>query len=79
MSANPKISTVIDAEGRDIFVHSRNAMAKALLDAGVDPLITGTVMSNLEEMGFYMLRLNTRLSRVEAELKSMKSAPVLAG
>jgi hypothetical protein len=52
-------------EGRDVFVRSRNAMCSALLEAGVDPLVTGTVMSNLEEMGFYMMQLNARLTRLE--------------
>ena len=52
-------------ECADLFVHSRNAMCKALLEAGVDPFVTGTVMTNLEEMGFYMLQMDNRLKRLE--------------
>lgn len=52
-------------EGRDVFVNSRNAMAAALLDAGVDPLITGTVMTNFEQMGFYLIGLKNQLTRLE--------------
>jgi hypothetical protein len=50
---------------RDAFVQSRNAMTKALMDAGVDPLVTGAVSAHLEDLGFHFLRFANRLEQME--------------
>jgi hypothetical protein len=44
---------------------TRNAMIKALLDLGVDPLVTGALMSHSERMDFYVRRLENRVIRLE--------------
>lgn len=50
---------------QDAFTQTRNAMVKALVDAGVDPLMTGAVMAHSERMGFFLARLENRIARLE--------------
>ena len=50
---------------QDAFTQTRNAMVKALIDAGVDPLATGALMAHSERMGFFLERLENRLARLE--------------
>jgi hypothetical protein len=40
-------------------------MTKALMDSGVDPLVTGAVSAHFEELGFEFLRVATRVARLE--------------
>lgn len=55
-------------EGRDVFVQSRNELAKALRDGGVDPLLTGSLLTHFEQLGFFMLGLQAEIRRLRAEV-----------
>jgi hypothetical protein len=53
---------------QDAFTATRNAMVKALLEAGVDPLATGAVMAHSERLGFALARIENRLDRLEQRI-----------
>ena len=53
---------------KDAFVRSRNSMTKALMDAGVDPLVTGAVSAHFEELGFEFMRVSNRLDRITRQI-----------
>ena len=50
---------------QDAFTETRNAMIKAMIDAGVDPLLTGRLMTHSERMGFFLSRLENRVMKLE--------------
>ena len=50
---------------RDVFIQTRFAMTKALQEAGVDPLVTGAVLTHFELLAAYVLRNDTRIARLE--------------
>lgn len=50
---------------RDVFIQTRNAMIRALLGAGVDPLVTGSVMVHMEQMSAYVMLNDRRITRLE--------------
>jgi hypothetical protein len=59
---------------RDAFIQSRNSMTRALMEVGVDPLVTGAVSAHFEEMGFYLLKLANKVDRL-SQRRAPRSAP----
>jgi hypothetical protein len=52
----------------DAFTETRNAMIKALLQIGVDPLVTGALMAHSERVAFQLARTENRLARLEKKV-----------
>jgi hypothetical protein len=49
-------------------------MTKALMDVGVDPLVTGAVSAHFEELGFEFLRVVSRVERLEKKVVTRQIA-----
>ena len=66
-------------EGRDIFLHSRNDLAKALRNGGVDPLLTGSLLTHFEQMGFFLLGLQTDIRRLQGVVTRQETRQTAPG